>query len=242
MTKQDPGPKRIYMRAEASPLDGGFTVRLDDRLVRTPGRAKLVVPTLALAQVLAGEWAEQGAHINPLTMPINQMAQSAIDLVSANLAGVQSELSTYAGTDLLCYRAEAPVSLAERQHRAWQPWLDWAAEVFGARLVTTDGIIAIRQDQHALDRLKSAVKAFDHFRLAGLQRAVTLSGSLVLGLALARGALDGEQVCDLAEIDDKYQIERWGDDVKLAADRARRRRDLVAAGRYFRALDQTSDT
>jgi chaperone required for assembly of F1-ATPase len=242
MTKSNVGPKRIYTRAEASALDGGFTVRLDDRLVRTPGRAKLLVPTLALAQALAEEWAEQGAYINPQTMPINQMAQSAIDLVSANLPGVQSELSTYAGTDLLCYRAEAPASLAERQHQAWQPWLDWAAEVFGARLATTDGVIAIRQDPQALDRLKAAVKMFDHFRLAALQRAVTVSGSLVLGLALARGALDGEQTCDLAEIDEKYQIERWGDDVKLAAERARRRRDLVAADRYFRSIDQTSHT
>jgi chaperone required for assembly of F1-ATPase len=241
MTKPDSGPKRLYQRAEACALDGGFTVRLDDRPVRTPGRAKLVVPTLALAQALAQEWADQGTHINPPAMPINQMAQSAIDLVSANLAGVQSELSTYAGTDLLCYRVETPVSLAERQHQAWQPWLDWAAEVYGARLAVTDGIIAIRQDPVALDRLKLAVKGFDHFRLAALQRAVTVSGSLILGLALARGALDGEQVCDLAEIDDKYQIERWGDDIKLAAERDRRRRDLIAAGRYFRSIDQTSN-
>jgi chaperone required for assembly of F1-ATPase len=234
--KRPAGPKRLYKIAQASAMEDGFTVRLDDRPVRTPARAKLIVPTLALAQGLADEWNEQGEHVIPQIMPLNRMAQSAIDLISKNLDGVTADLATYAGTDLLCYRAETPADLVRRQAETWQPWLDWAAEVYGARLVVTEGVIAVRQSQVALDRMKAAVRAYDHFRLAALQQAVTITGSLVLGLALARGALDAEVASRAAELDESYQIDRWGDDPEAANRRTRARRDLAAADRFFRAL------
>jgi chaperone required for assembly of F1-ATPase len=148
-----------------------------------------------------------------------------------------AELATYAGTDLLCYRAESPADLVRLQAEAWQPWLDWAAEVHGARLVVTEGVIAARQPPEALDKLKSAVRAHDHFRLAALQQAVTITGSLVLGLAMSRGALDADEASRVSEVDDAYQIKRWGDDPQARAGRERARRDLAAAFRFFRALD-----
>jgi chaperone required for assembly of F1-ATPase len=232
-----PGPKRLYTLAEAAPLDGGYTVRLDTRLVRTPNRAKLIVPTLALAEGLAAEWARQGEFVSPLTMPLNRMAHTAIDLIAVNHDGLVAELATYAGTDLLCYRAESPRDLVRRQADAWQPWLDWAAEIYGARLIVTEGVIAVRQSDEALDRLKQAVRAHDHFQLAALQLAVNTAGSLILGLALSRGALSADSAAAIAEVDDAYQIERWGDDHQAKAKRERAHRDIKAADQFFRALE-----
>lgn len=231
-----PGLKRVYAEASAAPLDGGFTVRLDQRPVRTPARRKLIVPTLALAEGLAAEWAAQGEVVRPADMPLNRMAQSAIDLIAANRDGVVSEIATYGGTDMLCYRADQPRDLVQRQDQAWGPWIEWSAEVFGARLTVTEGVIAARQPPEALERLKQAVRLHDPFGLAALQMAVTLTGSLVLGLALSRGALAVEEAIRLAELDEMFQVERWGDDDEARRRRERNRRDLAAANRFFRLL------
>jgi chaperone required for assembly of F1-ATPase len=142
----------------------------------------------------------------------------------------------YAGTDLLCYRADHPANLVARQAAAWQPWLDWAEQQHDARLVPASGIMPVAQPEPALRALHAAVERLGDWRLVGLHAATTLLGSLVLGLAFERGAIDSEQAFTTALLDELFEMEQWGEDDEQIRRHARIRADLVAADRYLRLL------
>jgi chaperone required for assembly of F1-ATPase len=225
--------KRFWKAARAEPCEGGFTVRLDERPVKTPAKQPLTLPTLAMASAVAAEWEAQQGLLRPETMPLTRAANSAIDKVTPLLDAVVGEIANYGTTDLLCYRAPEPPALAERQAAAWQPLLDWAAESLGAPLVVTEGVIPVPQPEDSLDRLRAHVAAHTPFQLAALHDLVAISGSLVLGLAVARGRLGGDEAFATSRIDEAWQTELWGVDEDAAALEASRREAMLTAERFF---------
>lgn len=231
-------PKRFYKRATAAPLDGGFTVLLDGRGVKTPARASLVVPTPALAAAMAEEWGRQGDEIDPRTMWLTKLANTAIDRVAPRCDAVIDEIAAFAETDLICYRADHPAELARRQAASWAPLVAWAAEALGAELRVTEGIVHVAQSEAALAALKSAVAVADAFALAALHNAVTLTGSAVIGLALLRRRLDAQQAFDAAHVDEAWQAELCGEDEEEVLRLAARRAELADTARF---LDLLSD-
>jgi chaperone required for assembly of F1-ATPase len=225
--------KRFWTDATVAQVAGGWQVLLDGRAVKTPAKAPLVLPTEGLAQAVAGEWRAQGAEVVPASMPLTKMANTAIDGVRPRHAEVVAALAEWGGSDLLCYRAEGPGALVARQAAGWDPWLGWAAEVLGARLVVTAGLMPVAQPAGALAALRAAVAAHDAFRLAALHDLVTIPGSLVLGLAVARGVLTADAAFSLSRIDDDWQAEQWGVDEEAAESAARKRAEILVAGRFF---------
>lgn len=225
--------KRFWQAAQAEACDGGFTVRLDGRGVKTPAKAPLVVPTLAMAQAIAAEWEAQQGAVRPETMPVTRAANSALDKVVPQRGEVVALLAAYGGSDLLCYRAAGPEVLAERQAAGWDPLLDWAAESFGARLAVTRGVMPVAQDPAGLARLEAEVAGLSVFRLAGFHDLVAISGSLVLALAVIRGRLGAEEAWHLSRIDEAWQVEQWGEDEEAAAAEVVRRVAFDAASRFY---------
>lgn len=234
-----PGPremKRFYELAAAAEMVGGFGVTLDGKAVRTPGRAPLTLPTFALAEAVAAEWAAQEETVRPQDMALMSLACTAIDLVRPRRGEVVAELADYGGTDLICYRAERPAALVARQNEVWQPLVDWAALQLDAPLATTSGLIGAPQSEAALAALARAVEAHDDWALTGLATSVKAAGSLVIGLALCHGRLDAESAFAAAELHESHQIEAWGEDPEATKRRATVHRDLEAAGRLFALL------
>ena len=229
---------RRFWKAEEVVREGeGWSVRLDGRPVRTPSKRPLFVPTEGMAQALAAEWAAQGDVVDPASLPVTRAANTAIDKVSEHREEVIDSLAAYGETDLLCYRAEGPDDLILRQAEAWDPLLDWAEETFGARLVSVAGVMPRPQSPSALARLYAAVAALDAFELTGFHDLVTLSGSLVIGLAVERGRLSPDTAWDLSRVDEDYQAELWGRDEE--ADRASAiRRDAFLAAQRFVSLSR----
>jgi chaperone required for assembly of F1-ATPase len=225
-------PRRFWTEARAEPCPQGFTVLLDARPVRTPAKAALVLPSLAMAQAIAAEWQAQDGTVKPATMPMTRMANSAIDKVAPQFDEVAALIAAYAETDLLCHRAAAPAALAARQAAAWDPLLDWAADHLDARLRVTVGIMPVAQPVASLDALGQAVRATTPFRLAALHDLVAITGSLVLGLALARGRIDAATAFALSRIDESWQAELWGQDAEAAESEAIRRAALADAERF----------
>ena len=224
---------RRFWRAEEVVREGeGWGVRLDGRPVRTPSRRALVVPTEAMAKALAAEWTAQGDVVDPASMPVTRAANSAIDKVAGHRQEVIDALAAYGETDLLCYRAEGPETLTSRQAEAWDPVLDWAHEAFGARLVSVAGVMPHPQSPSALARLHVAVAGLDAFELTGFHDLVTLSGSLVLGLAVERGRLSPLKAWELSRVDEEYQAELWGRDEEAERVAAIRRDAFLAAKRF----------
>ena len=215
---------------------GGYRVQLDGKPVRTPAKALLALPTRALAEAVAGEWAAQREHIDPATMPLTRLANSAIDGVQGREAEVRADIVRYAGSDLLCYRASEPEGLVRRQAEMWDPVLGWARDALGARFAVAEGLMPLAQPDAAISAIAAALEGFDAFSLAALHVMTTLTGSALLALAHARGRLTAEQAWTAAHVDEDWQIGKWGEDAEAAARRQRRWCEMQAAGRMLALL------
>lgn len=196
----------------------------------------MVLPTRALAEAVAEEWAGQGEEVEVRAMPLTGLACTAIDRVAPARARVIADIAAYGAHDLVCYRAEAPPDLVARQQEAWQPLLDWAALALDAPLVTTDGIVTVEQPPTALAALRGVVAERDDMALAGLGAAVAAAGSLIIGLALEAGRISPAEAFAAAQLDESYQIERWGEDAGAARRRAAIQAEIEAAARFLALL------
>lgn len=225
--------KRFWAAAGVAERPAGWAVLLDGRPVKTPAKLPLVLPTEALARAVAGEWDAQQGEVRPALMPLTRTANSAIDKVASMAAAVVEEIARYGGTDLLCYRATAPAGLVARQAAAWDPWLDWVAGQ-GAALRVTAGIVHVAQPEASLAALTAQVARRSHFELAALYDLVAITGSLVLGLAVAEGRLEAGDAFDLARLDEDWQAEQWGQDEEAAESAAAKRQAMRDAGRFLR--------
>ncbi len=225
--------KRFWMDTSVVDAPGGYTIHLDARPVRTPIKTPLIVPTQALADAIAAEWQAQSGVVNPETMPFTRMANSAIDKVAPQFDEVADLLAAYGATDLLCYRANGPARLIDRQAQAWDPVLDWAASTLGAPLRVTTGVIPIEQPPASVAVLSGRVKAFTPFQLAAVHDLVSISGSLVLTLAVTEGWMPLDAAWAAARVDEIWQAEVWGEDETAAAFEALRRTAFLHSGRFF---------
>jgi chaperone required for assembly of F1-ATPase len=211
-------------------------ILLDGRALKTPARAGLRLPTDALANAVAEEWRAVDGAIDPRAMPITGLANAAIDRVAPDVAAFVAGVARYAQADLLCYRASHPAELIAVQGESWDPPLDWARSRYDIDFVVTGGIVHVDQPAETIARLGAALAARDAFQLAALSPLVTLSGSLVLALALAEGAMTEQQTWDAAELDELFQAQQWGEDSLATTMREDKRRDFRAAARFLALL------
>ncbi|MFL5238253.1 MAG: ATP12 family chaperone protein [Rhizomicrobium sp.] len=230
--------KRFYkgVAASASP-DGGYTVLLDGKAVKTPKRALLSLPNLALAEAVAEEWRGQGETLDTQTMPLTRLAFAAIDVVTPERAEIAAQILNYAQSDLLCYRAEDPPDLTARQARIWDPLLDWAAETYGARLKVGAGIKHVQQPPDAIAELKQAISRYDEFELAALHTATTITGSVILALALAEEAVNADEAFAAATLDETFQAEKWGRDTEAEERRQHLLSELTSAQSFVQLVE-----
>ena len=222
-------PKRFYAKASAAPHGEGFAVLLDGRVAKTPARRPLVVARRALAEVLASEWEVQRGDIDPATMPLTRIVNAAIDRVADQAAAVRTAIVDYAGNDLICYRAGGPVGLVAAQEKAWSPILTFAREGLGARFVLAEGVVHVAQDSRALAAIERAVAPFDALALAALHTVTTLTGSALIALGLAHGAVSAEAAWQAAHVDEDWQMSQWGEDTLAMERRAGRWQEMKAA-------------
>ena len=222
--------RRFYAKAEMAQEEGVFVLRLDGKRAMTPGKNPLAVPHKHLAEAIVAEWMGQNDSIDPASMPVTRLANSAIDGVASRLAEVRADVLAYAATDLLYYRAGEPEGLVERQHAMWDPIVAGAEERFGVRFVLAEGVMHVAQPEPTLAAIKAAIERFDDpFRLAGLSLATSLSGSALIALALAEDALDADAAWKAAHVDEDWNIEKWGEDAEATARRRKRLADFRAA-------------
>jgi chaperone required for assembly of F1-ATPase len=217
-------------------FDAERVVRLDDKPVRTPGRVPLALPTPALAEAVAGEWRDVAETVDPRAMPLTGLANAAIDRIAADPDPFVTGLARYAESDLLCYRADSPPELVARQDAVWNPLLDWARDRYDVHFTLVTGIMHQAQPDATVERLAQAVAALDPFRLAALSPVVTISGSLVLALALLEGGAEADAVWTAAHVDEDFQAEIWGEDYLAIEAREAKRREFDAAVRFLGAL------
>lgn len=229
-------PKRFYKVAAAAPVDGGFAVQLDGRTPRSPARKPLIAPTQALGAIIAAEWEAQAEYIDNSLMPATRLAFTAIDRIAETRAEVAREITAYAASDHLCYRAESPRALVERQEREWGAVLDWAKAEHGLILTPVTGIIHTPQPPDTLAAVEALALTLDDFALAGVAFAAGLFGSAVLALAVRAGRLNGQHALDLSRLDEIHQAEQWGEDAEAKARAEALGVEAAMIERWFQAL------
>lgn len=228
--------KRFYQEATVVPTDAGFAVELDGKPLRTPEKRALIVSTHRLATAIADEWQGQGITVKPLSLPLTRLVSTALDRVTPRRAAVIAEIAKYGTTDLLCYRAAEPHELVERQQKIWQPLLDWAEARIGASFAVTQGVTPIAQTPATLAAVEQSIAAHDAMQLVALHLAATACGSVVLGLALLAQRISTEETFAAAQLDESFQIERWGEDPEQTKTRDAVKEDITLAARFAALL------
>lgn len=229
--------KRFWTSADPVEVPEGWAVHLDGRPVKTPARREVVVPVPQMADRIAAEWDAQEGAVNPLTMPMTRFAATCLDRVAPEQAVVAANIASYGETDLLCYRADRPIALIQRQAAEWDPVLDWADEAFGARLRVGAGVMHVAQAPEAVAALAACVATEQAWALTALAELTTLSGSLVLALGVRHGHLGADRAWHLSRIDEQWNIDEWGEDHEAAEQAARKRADFLHAAEVLALLD-----
>ncbi len=228
--------KRFWSDTVVTDAEGGFQVLLDTRPVRTPAKRLCVLPNRTLADEVAAEWRAQEDRVDPLSMPVTRAASTCLDRVMPELDQVRSIIAAYGENDLLCYRAPHPPELANRQAAGWDPLIAWSARTLKAPLQIISGVMPASQPAESVSALADAVTEHSVWELTALSELVTISGSLVLGLAVTKGKVGAEPAWHLSRIDEEWNIEKWGEDHEAAQQAARRRTDFLAAARLLELL------
>lgn len=229
--------RRFWKDVSVEPASPGWTIKLDQRPVKTPARGALNVPTETLAKAIAGEWRSVDAEIDPRAMPLTGLANAAIDRVAPDRQAFANGLARYAEADLACYRAEAPHPLVDRQEQQWDKLLGWARRRYDVDFTTTTGLKHVAQPLATVERLSHAMVALDSFRLAAMSPMVTIGGSLITALAVLEKAISPKQAWEAVSVDERWQLEQWGADAEAEAALENRHRDFLAAARFLDLLD-----
>ncbi len=228
--------RRFYKTVQVAPVEAGFAVLLDGRGAKTPAAAPLVVPTKALADLVAAEWRGAGENIAFVSMPATRLAFTAIDRTVVAREGMAASLAKQAEGDALCYGAEAPPSLVRRQDEAWTPWRDWGARELGLTFVPSSGLMHQPQPPQTLDGVRALAEALDDFRLTGLLFGAGLYESAILALAVQRRALDAVEAFELSRLEEAFQIEQWGLDSEADVRNENLRAEAAMLEQWFAAL------
>ncbi len=229
--------KRIYKVVSSMPQGEGYGVMLDGRQARTPARAALIAPTDGLAAAVAAEWDAQGEFIERQTMPLTTLLSTAIDAGEAGGAEWRAEILNYLGSDLLCYRAETPAALVERQRQIWDPYIEWLDREFGAPLALACGVVAVAQPDVAVSQIRRALEGPAALMLFGIYTATKISGSAVLALALWKGAWPADDIFAASRLDEHFQEQTWGADAEAKAREQQLQKDFNAVAEFMRLVD-----
>jgi chaperone required for assembly of F1-ATPase len=231
-----PFPKKFYTTVTVVTESNQHAIQLDGRGVRTPKKLKLALPTAALAEAIAAEWRAQTVLIDPTTMPLTKIANTVIDGIIGNEHETADEITRFSGSDLLCYRVETPVALAERQAKLWPSIVERAERRLAAKFVATTGLMPVTQQPDTLSAVAQRLSACDAYQLAAAHIITTLTGSAILALARLDGDISTFDAWRAAHVDEDYQIELWGPDDEATARRAFRWTEMQAADRLLGLL------
>jgi chaperone required for assembly of F1-ATPase len=229
-------PRRFYQQVTVIAAPGGWQITLDGKVLRSPAKADFILPTAALADAIRDEWDAQVEQIRPSSMPMMQLASTAVDRVGPHRAQIVADSAGYAASDLICYRSDTPEQLVQRQTEIWQPLLDWANHRFDTALQATTGIVAIAQPESSLARYRQVVETFDPWRLSAIANLTGLTGSLIIALALIEQRLTPMEAIAAAQLDETFQAERWGEDAEAAERRQGLAREINETATYLALL------
>ena len=234
--------KRFWKNVHVFSSETGYFIKLDDKILKTPAKKQMMLPTEALAKKVASEWDEQVEEIDPTTMPFTKSANAALDKVSEQYVEVSTLLSEYGETDLLYYRADSPLELQKRQKNGWDPIVKWAENTFKVQITCGTGIVYIPQNEKLLSETRKKINNLSIFELTAFHDMVSITGSLILGLAIINGRLSAEEAYKLSRIDEQWQLEQWGEDEEAQVASNQKNIAILHSEEFFALSDGNKST
>ncbi len=234
MTEQIPKPKRFYETVTVEHREGRYCVLLDGRQAKTPAQAALHAPLSPLAEAVAEEWRGQGETMDRAMMPLTALLTLAIDQGAESAPAWKQQIVDYSKSDLVCYRAEAPAELVTRQAKIWDPYIAWAEAAFGAKLLTTNGIVAVNQPLEAITGVERNLDGLSREEVLGLKVLTEIAGSALIALRLHAGDVSPDEAFAASRVDETFQVEKWGEDEEAPARQEGLLRDFEVAARFLR--------
>lgn len=230
-----PHPKRFYREVKIACEEGGFTILLDERPVKTPAKRHFLVPTQVFSEFIAQEFESQKHVIDPATMPMTRLVNTVIDGIADDMQVVFEDLLRFVACDMIFYRAQTPRGLVQKQSEQWDPLLDWAEEKLGARFYLTEGLMHVEQSPEALQAVSHYLRRVESpYMLAALHTMTTLTGSALIALAVAAGQIDADHAWSIAHLDEDWMMEQWGTDKEAMVCRAHKKVEFNAAATIVR--------
>lgn len=226
--------KRFYKKTSVGERENMFVVLLDDKPIKTPEKSVILIPTRKMAETSAKEWQDQKEEIDPFSMPITKLINTAIDRVAKRRKDIIDELIEFAGSDQLCYRADQPDELIRLQDEIWSPLLNKMADVHKIELKITSGIVFIEQDKAMINKIRALIDEIENFKLAAFYGLATVTGSLTIGFNLFEGHIDVEQAWNAGQLDENFQISKWGIDSEAEIRRGNLKTELINAYRFLK--------
>lgn len=228
--------RRFWKEVSLEQSTFGHGIRLDGKKVNTPGKAELVLPTLALADAVVAEWDAGEEKVDPVAMPMTGFANAAIDKIKADRDGFVDAIAAYGETDAFCYRADPGEALTGRQAQVWDPWIEWAQHRYDVHFTIVHGVMHQLQSKATLEALRAAVAARGTFELAAMAKLTHLSGSLIATLALVERAGEASAIWQACCLEELWQEEQWGEDHWAQKNRADREAEFMQAVRFLELL------
>jgi len=192
--------------------DNLYKIMQNNKQLKTPAGNNYSMKQEKLAKEIAKEWQSQKNKIIPSTMPLTQLMATALDIIKKDRKKIQKNLASYIPTELLCYKAQKPETLVEKQNTIWNEYLKWCENKFNISFKTSTGITPIEQKEKTISKITTAIKEYDDFALSALSCATDCTGSIVLGLALIEQFKPASDIFEACEIDVTDQAIRWGED------------------------------
>ncbi len=234
--------KRFWKNVHVVSSEAGYFIKLDDIILKSPAKRQMMLPTEELAKKVASEWDKQIEEIDPTTMPFTKSANAALDKVSEQYEEVSSLLGEYGETDLLCYRADSPPELQKRQKTGWDPIINWAENTFKVQINCGTGIVYIPQNEKLFSETRKKINNLSIFELTAFYDMVSITGSLILGLAIINGRLSAEEAYQLSRIDEQWQLEQWGEDEEAQVASNQKNMAILHSEEFFALSDGNKST
>lgn len=205
--------KRFYKEVDVVSEGGVWRILLDNRPVKTTAKQQLIIPTEALANVIAQEWEAQEEHVLPEAMPMTQFMMTAIDTVGDLRAAMEPEVTRYFETELIAYPSDgSEAELMKMEETYWHPLRQWLKATYDIELKLASGIIHVEQDQDGVQKMIQMTSEMDAITFTAFQFLVSLTGSFVIPLAFISGQIDSKTAYHAAMLEQLFQLKQWGDD------------------------------
>lgn len=176
---------------------------------KAKNKKNIIIPNAYIKKLILDELSEKNNHNIKISM-INILLK-----YSGNTEDTKKfiipELLKYLETDLLFYRVNSPVSLANKQKKIWDNALNEFNDIFNTIWKTTSNLNPIKQNLENIKIVEDYLVSLDNFILFIMFELIKISGSCILTILVVLNKIELEQLWQTIYVDELFNNEIYQD-------------------------------